>query len=373
MALYEGSRSKVRVAGGTSDAFEIRVGVHQGSALSPLLFVVVMEEATKECRTGDPWELLYADDLVLTAEAKEEVERRFIDWRQAMERRGLKVNMAKTKMMVTGKKIEENIQVGRFPCGVCGNGVGVNSILCTECDKWCHKRCSGLRKLNGVVDFCCPTCVRRINGGGAREEAETIEVDGGIIEEVKQFCYLGDMLDSEGGVERAIRTRVATTWMKWREIAGLLINKSIPLKNRGRVFEACIRSVLLYGSETWALTKRLEDVLVGCDRRMLRYMTGVTWRDGVSSEEVARRCGLKELSTMLRVRRLRWFGHVERRDGGEALGRVVGVEVAGRRPPGRPRKTWRRCVGEDLAALGIEEEEAMDRNSWKRIIDRLTS
>ena len=40
--------------------------------MSPLLFIIVMEEATKECRKGDLWELLYADDLVLTAEIKEE-------------------------------------------------------------------------------------------------------------------------------------------------------------------------------------------------------------------------------------------------------------------------------------------------------------
>ena len=51
--------------------FGIEVGVHQGSVLSPLLLIVVMEEATNECRIGDPWELLYADDLVLTAESRE--------------------------------------------------------------------------------------------------------------------------------------------------------------------------------------------------------------------------------------------------------------------------------------------------------------
>ena len=76
-----------------------------------------------------------------------------------------------------------------------------------------------------------------------------------------QFCYLGDVLDSEGGAERA---RVAAAWGKWREILGLLLNKGIPLARRGMVFDACIRSVMLYGGETWALTKRLEGVLIGC-------------------------------------------------------------------------------------------------------------
>ena len=73
MALYRETRSSVRAAGETSVDFGIEVGVHEGSVLSRLLFIVVMEEATKECRVGDPWELLYADDLVLTAESHEGV------------------------------------------------------------------------------------------------------------------------------------------------------------------------------------------------------------------------------------------------------------------------------------------------------------
>ena len=102
MALYRETRSRMRVAGKTSDSFEIMVGVHQGSVLSPLLLILVMEEATRECRVGGLWELLYADDLTLTAETQEEVELMFGEWRQAMDRRGLKVNLEKTKMMVTG-------------------------------------------------------------------------------------------------------------------------------------------------------------------------------------------------------------------------------------------------------------------------------
>ncbi len=371
MALYEGSKSRVSVVDGTSEEFEIQVGVHQGSALSPLLFIVVMEEATKDCRRGDPWELLYADDLVLTAESKNEVEEMFREWKRTIERRGLKVNIGKTKMMVTGKENAERVQSGRYPCGVCGRGVGVNSILCVVCDKWCHKRCSGLRNLNRVAGFCCPACERR-RGEVEVVAEENIVVEEGVVEEVKQFCYLGDVLDSEGGVERAVRMRVSAAWSKWREIAGLLINKHIPLRNRAGVYDACIRPVLLYGAEAWGLTQRLEGVLISCDRRMLRYMAGVTWRDGVGSVEVAERCEVKELSVVLKMRRLRWFGHVKRREGVGALGRAVELDVEGRRPRGRPKKTWRKCVQEDLEALGAEEEDALDRENWKQVIKRLT-
>ena len=120
MSLYVESRSKVKTVAGTSEAFDIRVGVHQGSALSPLLFITVMEEATKLTRGDGPWELLYADDLVLTAESKEEVTDMFNRWKEEMEQSGLKINMEKTKLMVTGNKARERIQSGRWPCGCCG-------------------------------------------------------------------------------------------------------------------------------------------------------------------------------------------------------------------------------------------------------------
>ena len=70
----------------------IDVGVHQGSALSTLLFIIIMEKATKECQDDTLWNLLYADDLVLSAETREEVERKILDWKSSLEGRGMKVN-----------------------------------------------------------------------------------------------------------------------------------------------------------------------------------------------------------------------------------------------------------------------------------------
>ena len=120
MSLYQNSSSKVRFAGDMSSKFPIGVGVHQGSALSPLLFKLVMEETTKECRRGDPWELLYADDLVLTADTKEGVEAIFNEWQSAMERRGLKVNVAKTKLLISGKENVLAAPTGRYGCRISG-------------------------------------------------------------------------------------------------------------------------------------------------------------------------------------------------------------------------------------------------------------
>jgi len=104
MALYENTRRRVKSPAGLSEEFSIEVGVHQGSALSPLLFIAVMQEATKEERGENLKEVLYADDLALMAETEGEVVERLSAWKRGMETRGLKVNMEKTKMMVLGKK-----------------------------------------------------------------------------------------------------------------------------------------------------------------------------------------------------------------------------------------------------------------------------
>ena len=72
---------------------------------------------------------------VLTAESKDEVTDVFNSWKAEMEQGGLKLNMEKTKSMVTGNKARERLQSGRWPCGCCGRGVGANSVLCTECNK----------------------------------------------------------------------------------------------------------------------------------------------------------------------------------------------------------------------------------------------
>ena len=75
MSMYSGAKTVARTVYGNSKSFEVTVGMHQGSALSPLLFVIVMEAISREFRVALPWELLYADDLAVIAETEEELEK----------------------------------------------------------------------------------------------------------------------------------------------------------------------------------------------------------------------------------------------------------------------------------------------------------
>ena len=70
MSMYIGAKTVVRTVYGNSKSFEVKVCMHQGSALSPLLFVIVMEAISREFRVALPWELLYADDLAVIAETE---------------------------------------------------------------------------------------------------------------------------------------------------------------------------------------------------------------------------------------------------------------------------------------------------------------
>ena len=84
--------------------FEVKVGVHQGSLLSPLLFAIVVDVITKNARRGVVNELLYADDLGIMTKDMEDLKERFWNWKDALESKGLKVNTRKTKMMVSGSE-----------------------------------------------------------------------------------------------------------------------------------------------------------------------------------------------------------------------------------------------------------------------------
>ncbi len=94
------------------------------------------------------------------------------------------------------------------------------------------------------------------------------------VEAVDSFCYLRDVIRCEGGAEAAMRGRISWAWKSWRELSSLLVNQNISLGSTAQVYRACVRSVLLYGSETWATTKQLEALLMQFDVRMLRYLMG---------------------------------------------------------------------------------------------------
>ena len=88
---YCGETTKVRSKQGVSRRFEIRQGLHQGSVLSPLLFILILDITSREQEIEAPWEMLYADDLVIVRRSIPELQGAILDWKRLFQRCGLKI------------------------------------------------------------------------------------------------------------------------------------------------------------------------------------------------------------------------------------------------------------------------------------------
>ena len=362
--MYSNARSRVRVGEGYSEEFEVKVGVHQGSVLSPLLFIIVLEALSREFRYGVPWEDLYADDLVIIAESLEECVRRLLTWKEAMEEKGLRVNAGKTKIMICGTGLDLLQSSGEFPCAVCRTGVGSNSIFCKGCKHWVHKKCSGLKRLTEDPDYRCTRCKGTARPLDGRPQKD-VQVGPDKLEVVASFCYLGDMLSAAGGCELSTTTRVKTAWKKFKELKPVLSSRHLSFKTRGRVYSTCVRSAMLHASETWPVTKPCLQRLQRNDRAMIRQICNVKPQDTatIRSIELLARLGIEDLDLILKERRLRWYGHVERSNG--AVKTAFDIQVNGKPGPGRPKMTWKQLTERDCREWKLSAINPHDRDTWR--------
>ena len=188
--MYEESETVVRCAVGTTESFKVKVGLHQGSALSPFLFAVIMDRLTNEVKREPPWTMLF-DDIVICKETREEVELRLESWRYALEKRGMKVSRSKTK------------------------------YLC-------------------------------INGG---DDKETVKMEDTKVPRIKEFKYLGSMVQESGDCEREVKERVQVGWNGWRRVSGVICDRRLPARVKGKVYSSVVRPTMVYGLETVAVQR----------------------------------------------------------------------------------------------------------------------
>jgi len=166
-----------------------------------------MKTLSREFTVALPWELLYGDDLVVIAKTEEDLIKRLSDWKDNVENRSMRVNMNKTKVMISGERQKPVQKAARWPCGVSGRGVGSNSIQCTSCQKWVHKRCSGIKGSMYKVmrSFICRGCSNPVISTGHT----SVDIGAsGNLEVVDKFCYLGDMLSVDGDADTAVEARI---------------------------------------------------------------------------------------------------------------------------------------------------------------------
>ena len=111
-------------------------------------------------------------------------------------------------------------------------------------------------------------CTRCTDVGDGTEEP--VEVLRDKVDSVKGFCQLGDRLNASGGCKTAVTSRVRIRWIKFKECGELLRGRRFSLRMKGMVYRACVRSGMLYGSETWCFRETETAILRRTERAMVR-------------------------------------------------------------------------------------------------------
>ncbi|KAK3561400.1 hypothetical protein QTP86_000596 [Hemibagrus guttatus] len=211
---------------------------------------VVMDQLSEEVRQESPWTMMFAEDIVICSESREQVEENLERWRFALERRGMKVSRSKTEYM----------------------------------------------------------CVNEREGSG------TVRLQGEEVKKVQEFKYLGSTVQSNGECGKEVKKRVQAGWNGWRKVSGVLCDRKISARIKGKVYRTVVRPAMLYGLATVSLRKRQESELEVAELKMLRFSLGVTRLDRIRNEYIRGTAHVGRLVDKVREARLRWFGHVQRRE-----------------------------------------------------------
>jgi Reverse transcriptase (RNA-dependent DNA polymerase) len=306
--MYDGATTCVKTHDGTSSDFPITIGLHQGSALSPYLFALVMDELTKDIQDEVPWSMLFADDIVLIDETREGVNAKLELWRSTLESKGFRVSRSKTEYME------------------------------------CEFSDARLRE----------TCIVNMLG----QEVPKKDV----------FKYLGSILHKRGDVDEDVSHRIQAGWVKWRCASGVLCDRNIPVKLKGKFYRTAVRPAMLYGAECWATKKQHVHKMGVAEMRMLRWMCGHTRLDKIRNEDIRKKIGVAPIEEKMREHRLRWFGHLQRRPVDAPVRRGILHQEDVRRCRGRPKITWGEVIKKDLRERNISEDLACDRSGWRSAI-----
>ena len=245
--------------------------------------------------------MLFADDIVLSRQNHKELEEDLEVWRNALERRGLKVSRRKT----------EYLRVG------------------------------------GVDD------------------GEVLKLQGEKVKRAKNFKYLGSTVSSDGRCEEEVRRRIQARSMSWRKVSEVLCDRKLSEKVKGKMYKSVVRPAMLYGMETVAVTERQVGKMEVAELKMMRWALGLTIKDKIRNEYVRGTAKIAKLGDKLRNARLRWYGDVKRREKDYMRKRMMEMAVPGRRKRGRPSRRWMDFFREDMERVEAREGDEVDRVKWR--------
>ena len=204
-----------------------------------------------------------------------------------------------------------------------------------------------------------------------------ITVDGNPVEQVSHFTYLGNVISSDGTLDRELSARIQKASGAFNQLGSIWNNRNIYTSTKIRIYKSAVVTILTYGSETWNTTQKQMKRIEVFHQRCLRRILKIKWFHRVRNADVLNQAQITSAETLISAMRLRWFGHVVRMPGDRLPKFLVDWKPNhGKRSRGRPRKSWTNCVREDAASFtGIPDidfngmkQRAMDRKHWRDMI-----
>ena len=188
------------------------------------------------------------------------------------------------------------------------------------------------------------------------------------------FTYLGSDVTKGGGATDDIKRRCGKACAAYYRLSKVWKSSNIFTKTKVRILMSNVVSVLLYGSESWRMTRSDEHKLDVLLHRWLRRILRINWTLHITNEEVRRRAGVSEtLSETVRKRRWAFIGHTLRRNSDDLARTALTWTPEGRRKRGRPKETYRRTVERERNLLGFQSwnaaaSVAKNRTEWRTLI-----
>ena len=155
---------------------------------------------------------------------------------------------------------------------------------------------------------------------------ENIKLGDGPIQTVKEFKYLGSMFAAEGGSETDVNNRVTWPGLNGekchvecilqairRRRRRVMCDKKMHIKLKDKIYKTIVKPAIIYGSECWAVKKNDTQKLHTTEMRMLRWAGCKTKKDHINNEDIWREANVEPMTTFLRKKRMRWYGHVGRK------------------------------------------------------------
>ena len=202
-----------------------------------------------------------------------------------------------------------------------------------------------------------------------------IQANGEDLPITEEFTYLGSTVRHDGGAGKDIKNRLNKARNALRMLNNIWRSQQYSTKTKLKLYQSCVLSTLLYGSECWRMTKNDLSKLSVFHTKSLRRICRIFWPNTISNEALYAQCHQDSMESIITRRRWRWIGHVMRKDRDDITRTALHWTPEGKRKRGHPKTTWRRTVEGEIKDLNHTwdtiQRLAQDRKEWKTFVAAL--